>query len=136
MTNQFHLRWNYPEKWKWIFLNIWFQNCLEKDPSFRFCSWQLLIPLLSSSKYEKMKIKSQLTYKFIFYKKTGDEIQKSEMHRWLGSKIGNAYSLRIFVLYKSAPNKFWNTLQFQEFLNLVFKTRQMWYHHQINTLSM
>ena len=38
-------------------------------------------PLFSPLKYEKMKRKSQIMYKFIFNKKTGDVIQKSETYK-------------------------------------------------------
>ena len=66
----------------------------KKAPRFDFAH-EISTPLFSPLKYEILERKSQITYKFIFYKKN------------LGcySKIGSDKSLGIWMLYKSVQKQ-------------------------------
>ena len=81
------------------------------------------IPLFSFLKYEKMKRKSQVIYKLIFNKKTGDVIQRKKKETYK--------NLAIF----SSTNQYYSNFEipyhFLEVLHENLKTRQMWRRHQI-----
>ena len=86
-----------------IFFNIWVPNCVEKDPLFSILLITTFNPPFRSFKYSKIKRKITNNLKLINY----------FIENWgCNSKIGNAQVLGVFMLYKSAPNKFGNTLPF------------------------
>ena len=92
-----------------IFHDIWVPNCLKKRPLFSTFPVAALNTLFQPFKTRKNQKKIPKTHNFItnsyFIKNWG----------W-NSKIGNSQVLGIFMLYKSALNKFRNTLPFSGIL--------------------